>query len=317
MRLRSRIALAALCMAATPVSAETVNRIVAIVNDTVITEADIATQLNALLDDPDARQAPDTNPEEMRRVVLRRLIEQQLILQEAKRSEITVANDEVAQRLEELRGRFDSAEAFQDSLAQSGLSEEQLKATLRDQLLVQRVVDGKVRSTVTVSPQEVAQELAAHPELSKPGDRVHAAHILVRADAHRSEAEAHALIQDLHRQLQAGGDFAELAKHYSEDSHRDEGGELGWMAQGDLLPELDGPLFTLPSGAVSDPIQTRLGFHLVKVVERRSADSLGVGEANRTITQQLYRQKFQAAFTRWITDLKRRAYIELIPVEGR
>ena len=307
--------LVGLClMGGVSASGETVDRIVAVVNDAVITEADLAAQMNALLDDPEAHPA-EMDPRAMRHAILMRLIEQQIILQEAKRAGITIGSDEAVGRLEEIRQRFDSEEAFQQSLANANLSEERFKSALRDQLVVQRVIETQVRSTITVSPQEVATELEAHPELSKPGDRVHAWHLLVRVDEHRDEQQAKALIETLHRQLQQGADFAALAKRYSEDSHRDEGGDMGWVAQGELLPELDATLLTLPMETLSGPIQTRLGFHLVKVTERRSAASLPLTEANHAISQQLYRRKFQVVFNRWITDLKRRAYIEIVPAD--
>ena len=293
--------------------AETVNRIVAVVNDAVITEADVVNQMNALLEDPEARIPKEADPAEVHRVILRRLIEQQVILQEARRAGIVVSSDEVAARMDEFRQRFESDEAFQQSLAEAGVSEEQLKESVRDQLLVQRVVDSSVRSTISVSPQEVARELEAHPELAKPGDRVRASHLLVRVDERRSEAQARVLIEDLHRQLAGGAEFAELAKRYSEDSHREDGGAMGWVAQGELLPELDTALFNLPAGQLSEPIQTRLGFHLLKAEERRSASSLPMTEANNTIQRHLYQQKYQAALSRWLTDLKRRAYIEIVP----
>ncbi|MBI4342103.1 MAG: peptidylprolyl isomerase [Candidatus Omnitrophica bacterium] len=312
--IRLTIAAAVVLMANVPsVMAETVNRIVAVVNDAVITEADVMSQMHAMLEDPEVRLPDDADPAEVHRVILRRLIEQQIILQEAKRGGVVVASDEVAARMDHFRQRFGSEEAFQQALADSGLSEEQLKQSVRDQLLVQRVIDANVRSTISVSPQEVARELDAHPELAKPGDRVRASHLLVRVDERRGEAEARALIEDLRRQLAGGADFAELATRHSEDSHREAGGDMGWVAQGELLPELDAVLFSLPVGQLSDPIQTRLGFHLVNMEERRSAASLSVTDANHAIQQQLYQRKYQAALIRWLTDLKRRAYIEIVP----
>ena len=85
---------------------------------------------------------------------------------------------------------------------------------------------------------------------------------------------------------------------------------MGWVAKGDLLPELDAALFTVPVGTLSEPIRTRLGFHLVKVEERKTASDLSVTEANRTVYQQIYQQKFEAAMKRWLSELRRRAYIE-------
>ena len=87
---------------------------------------------------------------------------------------------------------------------------------------------------------------------------------------------------------------------------------MGWVAQGELMPELDAALFSLKPGEYSRPIQTHLGFHLVKVEERRTAESLSVAEANRSVYQRLYQQKFQDAFGRWLAQLKRRAYIEIV-----
>ena len=85
---------------------------------------------------------------------------------------------------------------------------------------------------------------------------------------------------------------------------------MGWVAQGELLPQLDNALFSLPVSAVSEPFQTRLGFHLVKIEERGTASDLAPTDANRAIFQQLYQQKFEAAMKRWLSELKRRAYIE-------
>lgn len=294
--------------------AETANRIVAIVNDEVITQTDVSSRVDALLEDQQAApQAKD--PEQMERMVLQRLIEQRLLLQEARKESIAVTSDEVRKRLEDVRARFESEDAFEQSLTESNVTEEQLKEKLRDQLMVQRLVDSKVRSMISVSPQEVAKEIGMHPDLAKPGDRVKASHILVRVNETRSAEKARALIDDLRKQLASGAEFAALAKRYSEDPHAEEGGAMGWVAQGELLPELDAALFSLKVGELSAPIQTKLGFHLVKVEERRDATTLSVTETDRNLAQQIYQRKFQEAFTRWLTDLKRHAYIELVRAE--
>ena len=308
------VLLVAPLVGASLVFAETVNRIIAVVNDDVITEADVDDHLNSLLEQQDAGTNP--NPGDLRQAVLRRLIEQRLILQEAKREGIEVNTDEIAERLEEMKKRFDSEEAFQQELAASGLSKESLKEQIRDQLMMQRVIDKKVRSAIVVSPQEIAKELDTHPELAKSGDRVRASHLLVRVNEKRSEAHARALIEQINRELAQGADFSQLAKRYSEDSHAAEGGMMGWVAQGELMPELDAALFSLKAGERSGPIQTRLGFHLVRAEERRTASVLSLMEANHTIYQQLYQKKFQDAFQRWLADLMQRAYMRMLPPDG-
>ena len=289
--------------------AQTTNRIAAVVNDDIITEAEVASGANALQEEGAA--AKGASADQMRAAVLQHLIEQRLILQEAQRTATVISAEEVQEHLDALQSRFESQEAFEQSLARSNLTVEQLKGKLRDQWLVQKVIDAKVRSTIVVSPQEVAQAVGDHPDLSKPGDRVRALHLLIRVNEERSEENARERIAEISKQLAGGADFSALAKRYSEDPHADEGGAMGWVAQGELMPELDAALFSLKAGEISPPIHTRLGVHLVKVEERRPAASLSMTEANRTVYQQLYKQKFQDAMARWLSELKRKAYIEI------
>ncbi len=292
-------------------AAQTVNRIVAIVNDAVITHADVAEEVNGVLAEQDTPTLGSQDAGRLQQAVLDRLIDRQLLLQEAKRVGVTLGSDEVIQRLELIRQRFGSEEAFQQSLRESQTSEEELKEHIRDQLLVQKLIEAKIRSTIVVSPQEVATALEQHPELAREGDRVKASHMLVRVNDTRSDAEAQALAERLRAQLQAGADFAALARQHSEDAYREQGGQMDWTAQGELMPELDEALFALKPGELSAPLRSRLGFHLLRVDDRRAADRLSFVEANRAIQQQLYQQKFAAAMSRWLAELRRRAYIQI------
>ena len=215
-----------------------------------------------------------------------------------------------------MRSGFPSEETFRRSLVEAGLSEETLKQNIRDQLTVQRLIDQEVRAKLTVSPQEVAREVDAHPEEAKPGWRVRASHLLVRVGPHRSEAQARALIEDLRRRLAEGAEFAELARRYSEDSQAQDGGLMDWVAEGELMPELDRALFQLAPGGVSEPIQSRLGFHLLRMEERRSAANLSVLEAHGAVYNRLYQQKYHDTFDRWMAELKRGAYIEITEPGG-
>ncbi len=292
-------------------AAETVNRIVAIVNDDVITTADVVAQVSSLL--ADHQHVPQSEDESIKlhAAVLGQLIEQRLILQDAKKMEIKVGNDEVADRLKEIRGRFPSEEEFQASLATAQLSEEQLKEHLRDQLIVQHAVDAKVRAKIFISPQDIAKAQRAHPEMAQTGERVRASHILVRVTDERSEEQARERMQAVHRQLVQGADFAQMAKQYSNAPDAGEGGSMGWMTRGQLLPELDAALFSLPIGSYSTPIRSKLGFHIVRVDERTASRELNSEEANRAVFQQLYDQKFHDALGRWLAELKRHAYIAI------
>jgi len=291
------------------VAAETVNRIVAIVNDDVITTADVVAQVSSFL--AESQHAPESEEESVKihAAVLGQLIEQRLILQEAKKIGTTVTSAEVEARLKEIRSRFPSEDEFQASLAKAQLSVEKLKEHLRDQLIVQHAVDAKVRAKIFISPQDIADAVRAHPEMAKASERVRASHILVRVTDERPEEKAQERIHAVHRQLVQGADFAQLAKQYSDASNAAEGGSMGWMARGDLLPELDEALFGLPIASYSAPIRSKLGFHIVRVDERSAAHDSNPEETNRAVFQRLYDQKFHDALGQWLTELKRHAYI--------
>jgi parvulin-like peptidyl-prolyl isomerase/superfamily II DNA or RNA helicase len=300
------------CLMVDPVWAETVNRMMAIVEEDVITEADVAAQMHTLLADAREEPADEATAGAMRQAILRRLIEQRLLLQEAKRSGIIVESEEVLDRLEDIRGQFDSEDAFRNGLEESGMSEEQLKGQIREALIVQRWVDERVRSTITVSPQDVAEERTAHPEPPHSGEQARLRHLLIRAREGRSEEEAKRLADEAHRRLREGASFAELAKRDSEDAHKDDGGAMGWVAQEELLPELQAAVQALKVGEPSAPIRTKLGFHLVVVEERRAGATLAEADVVQYIRQRLYQRKFQEAMTRRLDELTRKAYIHIL-----
>ena len=298
-----------LAVIAPVVGAEVANRIVAVVNDDVITQA----ELNSRVDDIVSGPAPipaQISPAQVQRAVLERLIEQKLILQEGKQLGVTVNDEEVMDRLREVKKKIGSEVNYERWLAEMGLTEGQLKFQLRDQLLVQRTVDAKVRSTIVISPQEVSSKMKDEP--AKAGvDRAHLLHMLIRVNNTRTEEQAKQLAGEVRSKAQAGTPFAELAKAYSEDPQAEEGGDLGWIIRGQLLPELDTAAFSLPVGTLSDVIQTRLGFHLIRVEERHSGEEISTLEANTATFHELYDNKFQEAMAKWLKELKQHAYIEI------
>jgi len=212
------------------VRAETANRIVAIVNDEVIAEGDIALHMSALFQQDDPPEPDDLQAAQMRQAVLQRLIEERLIIQEAKRLNVSVGSDEVARRLAAIREQLGTKEAYEQMLQEARLNEEQLKQKIREQLLAQKVIDREVRSAIVVSPYELTKLTGSTPTGLNPGEEVRASHLLVRVSDKRSEEEASALISQLHERLLRGEDFAALARRYSEDPHAQDGGLMAFSA---------------------------------------------------------------------------------------
>ena len=230
------------------------------------------------------------------------------MVQEAKRLGLTASSDEVVERLTQLRERL-SAEQYDKMLGQAGLNEEQLKLKIKEQVLVQKAIEQAVRSKIQVTPSDLAKASTTEA----PGaEEVQVQHLLIRVTSERSAEEAMKLANRLRAQLvEEGADFGALAKEHSEDPHGSEGGQLGWIRRGQLLPELDEVLAQLQPSEVSEPVQTRLGVHILKVLDRRTGALPKGMTAQQALENQVYQEKFTQLLTRWVEELKSKAYIRL------
>lgn len=150
-------------------------------------------------------------------------------------------------------------------------------------------------------------EAAAKPTLSLR--QTHARHILIRVNELVSEAEARRKLVGLKERLENGADFAELARLHSNDLSAAKGGDLGWLYQGDTVPEFEKAMDALQVNQVSEPIQSPFGFHLIQVLARRTDDASA--ERQRLAARQVLRErKSDEAYQDWIRQMRDRAYVE-------
>ena len=139
--------------------------------------------------------------------------------------------------------------------------------------------------------------------------QTHVRHILLRAREGLSDAEARERLRRLRERAAAGTDFAELARINSEDASASKGGDLGWVAAGDTVPEFERVMNALKDGEVSEPIQTPFGWHLVQVVERRS-DELSEDRKKIAARQAIRARKADEAYQDWLRQSRDRAFVE-------
>ncbi len=288
------------------------NRIVAVVNEDVVTEGDVQARVAALKERADAEGAETRGAETaMRRAVLQRLIEERLMLQEARRLGLAASSEEVAERLSRIREQLKTDDAFASMLQEEGLTEERLKQELRDQILIQRAIEQEVRAKLVVSPAEIDGALSDHGVDQTTGEEAQVRHLLIRVTPERPVDEARGLATHLYERLQRGALFEELARTYSDDPHAHEGGLLGWVRSGQLLPELDAAISHAAVHEISPPIQTRLGFHLIQVEERRHIGADDAAASRRQVEDQVYQDKFRERMAQWLQRLQEKAYISI------
>lgn len=139
----------------------------------------------------------------------------------------------------------------------------------------------------------------------------HVRHILVSPNELRDKSETEALASSLYQRLQKGGDFAALAREYSNDpGSATNGGDLGWASPGDMVPEFDNTMQQAAIGQISAPFETRFGWHILQVQETRQSD-IGADLQRNQIRQQLYQRRFEEELPIWLRKIRAEAYVDI------
>jgi peptidyl-prolyl cis-trans isomerase SurA len=243
-------------------------RIAAVVNDEVITTQELNARVNLVLATSGAPSDPETR-QRLLQQVLRGAIDEKLELQEAKRLNVTVSDDEITRAFAAIaqRNRMDLG-AFKAALAERGISESVLRNQLRGQIAWAKVVNRELRPRVVVTQDQV--ELALKEAASGGQDiELAVSEILLPVDSTSEQARVMREAADLVATLRRGADFGALARQVSVAASREAGGDLGWVRPSMILPEMRERLLALPAGGISDPVASPVGVHIFQVRERR------------------------------------------------
>lgn len=294
-------------------SAEVVERILAVVNDEIVTEQDLQISMVPVVAQFRTTYTGAELEERIkaaRRDFLVKVIEDKLILSEAKRKKVIVEDAEVDEMMADVRNKFPGREEYMKAIDDQGLTEKKLWNRFRDQLMTQKLVTYEVKSKVSASPGEVSDYYKAHQSEFAQGDRIQLQHILIRVGS-RTEEEAQNFAESLAAQLEQGKPFEELAKAYSEGGEAKEGGQMGWIEKGQLMGEIDEKVFALSIGQTTPPIKSSLGYHLFKATDRQAFSQKPLAEVRGSIQDTLFKAKLRERLEAWITSLKKNAYIAI------
>lgn len=309
----------ALLLAALPIasSAEVLNRIAAIVNDDIITTYDVDKETSLLVKEAE-KKGPLTEAVkvQLRANALNRLIDKKLIEQKIRELDIKVTEEEVRQSMEEVKKQNNlSQESLIAALAAQGLSFDQYKAQLKEQLERLRLMSQEVRSKIQVGVKEIMDYYNANRARYGEDELYRARHIFfkVAKDAPVDEVKrVMATAMSVLQEARSGKDFAELAKKYSDDpGAAKDGGELGAFKKGDMLPEIEGAVVNMKPGDISDLVHTPAGLHIIKLEKKSLGTIKPFDEVKGEIEELLYKKKSEERFNQWVDDLKKGAAIEI------
>ncbi len=296
-------------------SAETIEGVVAIVNDQIITYSELEEFLAPHLlyfEEGFPEWVVEEKIVRIRKEVLEELIKEKLLLSEARKESIVVQDEEVEKYLMGVKERFGSEEQFQLQLSKEKLTEEGFKQRLGEQILIRKLVDLRIGSKIrALSTEEMREFFEENKESFVEPGRVAVNQITVEVKGETKWLEAGKKAEDIHARLMKGEDFSTLAKKYSDAPSRDESGNLEFINRAELLPEFEKAISTLEVGEISNIIRTETGFHIIKLESRKEACQREFSEVRREIENQLYRLRMEQALSKWIKELKEKTYISI------
>jgi len=292
--------------------AEVVDKIAIVVNDEIITENEVERVLQPIYEKYKGMYSQDkllAKLEEAKQRMTQQLIEDKLMLSEAKRLNIEVDEKEVDKKIEDIVKRMGSKENFEKTLAEQRMTIKDLRAYFKEQLMTRKLIDQKVGAKVVINPVDITNYYNKNiAEFNQP-EEIKLRNILVSLKKDTDPKKAAELAHEVSKRLKEGCDFSGLAKIYSDGPGASEGGLMGYVKRGDLMPEIEKIVFNLKEDETSDIIQTSLGYHIFKVEERRPARTLSISEARHDVEEAVFREKVNQKIKGWIEGLKKNAYI--------
>lgn len=294
---------------------------VAVVNGTVINQAEFDSEMNRVLErlQRTGRFPNDLERSQIKKQVLENLIARELLYQESQKKGIKVDQKEIEAQLTALKGRFPSEVEFKKALSTMNLTEAGLRFQFERDLAIRKLLDDQIGGKSTVSEKESRAYYDSNLESFKKPEQVRASHILIKVDPGADEAkkaEARTKIESLQAKLKNGEDFGAVAKEYSEGPSGPKGGDLGFFGRGQMVKPFEETAFSMKPGQVSGMVETRFGYHLIMVTERTPESTLSYEEVKDRLEQYLKQQKVQEEIAAYVETLKGKAKIERLVKEG-
>jgi len=302
-----------------PYGGTTVEDIVARVNDQIISRSDYERVVKDA--DDEARQKGESLQQiaDGHKDLLRDMIDQQLWISKGKELDINV-DTEVVKQLDEIRKKYNLAtlEDLEKAAKEQGVSYEDFKANIKNQILTREVMQQEVGRKVAVTPGEAQRYYEAHKQDYVQPESVHLSEIMISTgggdagtDDPQKLAAAKAKADDIESKLKAGANFDELARTSSDGQTAAEGGDMGKFGRGQLNKLFEDKTFGLKAGEVTEPIRTKQGYVIFKVDEHIPGGVPPYKDVEQQVEEAYYMSRMQPAIRAYLTQMREEAYIQI------
>lgn len=294
------------------------DRIVAVVNDEVITLSELdgafapyQERLGATYKGAERDKALT----ESRMNILNRMIDDVLMEQQSRKAGIVIRDEDVNNAIDDLLKRRNlSRDELRKALEREGITLEAYRKGMRDQLVRVRLVQREIKSKVAISDEEIGGYYRKHRADYEGKEAVRIKQILLLLPKNASPAAREKLRADaetIHRRLLGGEPFDLISANHSQGPAANAGGDIGYIEKGMILPEVESVAFSLPLDQISAVIESPVGFHIIRVIDRRGAGIKSIESVREEIREKLDMEKVEKKFEEWLTALRAKSHIEI------
>jgi peptidyl-prolyl cis-trans isomerase SurA len=305
---------------ATAAEAAVVDRIVAVVNEDIITLYDIETIVQPILKN---LKSQGLSPERQRQVVgnlrsemLDNLVNVKLTEQEVKRHKITVTEEEIDNQLRQIKQRRSlTDESLRALLAQEGMTLQEYRNEVKLQIQRTKLVNREVKSKVVVTEAEIKDYYEKNRSKYGGGTQYYLWNLFVKLSPNPIPMErqnAQALLTEALAELKRGRSFQELARINAEGSKGIQGSELGMFQVDELTPQLREVVRGMKAGQVSPIVESEFGYQIVYVEKIQETPAKPLKQVESEIQEILFRESVDSRFTAWLADLRKRSHIKIM-----
>ena len=312
------LALAIALVASSASAAELLEAVVVRVGDRIVTRTQYAKRLSermAEIDQSADRSQAATLKQQASKELVNELISELLIKDRADRLGVSISDAEMKDAINHLKQQYNiqTDDQFEASLKQSGMTRADMEARLRETLVTQKVFSRELRNRADLTDPELRERYNREKERYRLPERAHLREIVVlKPESAAKLEEARTRANDVAEAARkAGTDFANLASTMSESASKDKGGDLGEVAKGDLVGELDKAVFNAAPGTILGPIETKSAWFIMKVEQRLPSEVPAFESVKEKLRRDADEETFQRDYKAYIDTLRKDAFIEI------
>ncbi len=290
--------------------------IAAKVNGAAIYDRDLQGELNGALQEILASGVTPSEEQlaQFRTETLERLIKIELLFQKSEKAGVKVDPQMMDSQLQTLKARFPSADQYKEFLTGLGLTEDEVKGQFRKNFSVQQFIKEQFSDKAKITDMEIREYFDSNQDKFVQPDSVKASHILILAKEDESKEEKdkkRAKLQQVRKEILEGADFSDMAKRFSECPSNTKGGDLGYFTRGQMVQPFETAVFKMMPGDMSDIVETKFGFHLIKLVDKKTESKVSYDEAKEQISGYLTQVKVSKEIERFVEDLRKEADVKI------